>query len=119
MAGPVADHIAEFIVALGEFPGPADRRGSGLLSERVRHEVAGGDPEADFQNALYKSRRIVEGLALRPTRGEILAEVRRAERRAQRILTRRWGDVLKLAESLCRRRSGRMTARQVGRLLAR
>jgi hypothetical protein len=47
----------------------------------------------------------------------ITAEVERAERRTERILNCRWNDVVKLARSLCRRESGRMTARQIGRLL--
>jgi hypothetical protein len=47
----------------------------------------------------------------------IVAEVERAERRAERILRQRRADVLKLARSLCRRKSGRLTAGQVRRLL--
>jgi hypothetical protein len=48
---------------------------------------------------------------------DVVAEAERAEGRAARVLRRRWADVLKLARSLCRRKSGRLTAGQVRRLL--
>lgn len=45
------------------------------------------------------------------------AEILAAERRVEEILKRRWDDVVKLAHSLCRRKTHRMTAKQVFRLL--
>ena len=48
---------------------------------------------------------------------DILAEVVRAERRAGRILKRQWVAFLKLAHDLSRRPCGRMSARQVERLI--
>jgi hypothetical protein len=48
---------------------------------------------------------------------DILAEVVRAERRAGRILKRRWAAFLTLAHALSRRPCGRMSAEQVRRVI--
>jgi hypothetical protein len=48
---------------------------------------------------------------------DILAEVVRAERRAERILKRQWVALLTLAHALSRRPCRRMSARQVVRLI--
>jgi hypothetical protein len=101
-------------------------------SSRIRRGDPGnGEPGSDVANTLERAQWVCEGRAGRPagwpftTRRdyngpsdeEILAEVVRAEKRAERILKRDWDKVLKLAGSLCRRKSGRMTAAQVNRLL--
>jgi hypothetical protein len=52
----------------------------------------------------------------KPTREQLASEIRRAERSAVRLLLRNWATVDKLAQALDRR--GRLTGRQVGRLLA-
>jgi hypothetical protein len=111
---------------------------SGILSERIRHDKGNDDPHGDYLAAVAQAKQILEGLSLlrlkvafeagdlkagdhvdhTPRREDIAAEVGRAERRALGILTRRWPEVLKLAGSLCRRKSGRITARQVKQLLA-
>ena len=47
----------------------------------------------------------------------MLKELIRAEKEAEKVLKRHWGAVEKLAESLLRRQSGRMTGKQVRRLI--
>src|SRR5262249_50698635 len=47
----------------------------------------------------------------------VLAEIVNAERYAERILKSRWCDVVKIAESLLRRKAARLTGKQVARLL--
>jgi hypothetical protein len=51
------------------------------------------------------------------TVGDHEAILRRAEAAAEALLVRRWGDVLRLADSLVRRQAGYMTYRQVCRLV--
>ena len=51
--------------------------------------------------------------------GATFEELLRAERRAERILVQKWDQVEKLAYSLMVRVSGRMTGKQVNRLLGR
>jgi hypothetical protein len=47
----------------------------------------------------------------------IIRQVELAERRAKRIISRRWGAVLKLALALLRRQSHRLTGREARRLV--
>jgi hypothetical protein len=64
----------------------------------------------------YDAERVFWQQAGHGLHEDILAEIVRAERRAERILQRRWVAFLKLENALSRRPCGRMSARQVVRL---
>jgi hypothetical protein len=67
----------------------------------------------------YHTRRVFWQQAGDGLHEDILAEIVRAERRAGRILKRRWVAFLKLAQALSRRPCRRMSAGQVVRLIGR
>jgi len=129
------EQLAALSRVLGGRPGY--RRISALLSTLQEAGGLEGDLEGDRENALRKA----EALALKgflsksaatglPAPGEApsvithhdcwpdaLAEILQAESRAERIIVRNWAGVCRLAVSLFRRKSHRMTARQVARLI--
>jgi hypothetical protein len=108
---------------------------------RVQEAPAGSGDRSDLQAAWHKGEAIATALTIRRAKEElmekarqgevgvsynlagydyrpdIIAEVVRAERRAERILKQEWGRVLQLAYSLARRKNHRMTAKQVHRLI--
>ena len=65
----------------------------------------------------YHTQQVFWRQATHGRHEDILAEVVRAERRAGRILRRRWMAFLELAHALSRRPCGRMSAGQVRRLI--
>jgi hypothetical protein len=65
----------------------------------------------------YHAKRVFWRQAAHGRHEDILAEVVQAERRARRILQRRWVAFLKLAHTLSRRPCGRMSAGQVSQLI--
>lgn len=65
------------------------------------------DPGHDISVALDRANRYLHPMA----------EIEAAERRVEQILKERWDAVLKLAGSLYRRKSHRMTGKQVRRLI--
>jgi hypothetical protein len=127
LTGTVAGYVAEAM----HFGGWPKRL---RISEAVRrHGLDGGGPEMKYTVKLAKAIR--EGQALKdatrrawespngqspvtkPTKADIVSEIERAEERAERILRRRWDDVLRLTLSLSRRKSRRMTGAQALALL--
>jgi len=112
----------------------AEDLGMGVDQGRLSRRLAGrysGPVHPDDRAAVRKAWAIRTGELLddyhtqhvfwqQATHGrheDILAEIVRAERRAERILKRRWVAFLKLAHALSRRRCRRMSARQVMRLI--
>jgi hypothetical protein len=115
----------QLIAALGETPRPR------LLSTVIRqlyttkgnayhdlitgsdHDLALSDAHALFFDAKRKRRICSEKTLVQG----MLAEIRQAEVQAEAILKQRWEDVGRLARSLCRRRSHRLTEKQALYLL--
>jgi hypothetical protein len=121
LAVDVAGYLAEDLAA-------------GVDRERLSRRLAGGfsgpvhlDDRAAVRKAWairtgellddYHTQQVFWRQATHGRHVDILAEVVRAERRAGRILWRRWAAFLKLAHALSRRRCGRMSAGQVRRLI--
>jgi hypothetical protein len=113
----------------------AEDLAAGVDRERVSRRLAGGHSgpvHLDDRAAVRKAWAIRTGEFLDDYHTQhvfwqeaghgrhegILAEIVRAERRAGRILQRRWVAFLKLAHALSRRPCGRMNAGQVVRLIA-
>ena len=65
----------------------------------------------------YHTQRVFWQQATHGRHEDILAEIVRAERRAERILKRQWVAFLKLAHALSRRPCRRMSAGQVRKLI--
>jgi hypothetical protein len=109
------------------------------ISTHVRLGIPDSSPGCDDQLAMDRASAIVKHVKLQEwwTRevahgpvggapsydlapedaGRVVAEIARAESSARRVLKQHWDAVEKLAESLPRRRTGRMSARQVIRLI--
>jgi hypothetical protein len=121
LAVDVAGHLAEDLAA-------------GCNRERLSRRLAGGysgpvhvDDRAAVRKAWairtgellddYHAQRVFWQQADHGRHEDVLAEIIRAERRAERILKRRWVAILKLAHALSRRPCGRMSAAQVVRLI--
>jgi hypothetical protein len=121
LAVDVAGHLAEDLAA-------------GCIRDRLSRRLAGGysgPVHLDDRAAARKARAICTGELLddyhtegvfwqQATHGrheDILAEIVRAERRAERILKRQRVAILKMAHALSRRTCGRMSAGQVVRLI--
>jgi hypothetical protein len=121
LAVDVAGHLAEDLAA-------------GIDRERISRRLAGGysgPVQIDDRSAVTKAWAIRAGELLDDYHAEhvfwqqaglgrhedILAEIVRAERRAEHILKRQWVALLNLADALSRRPCGRMSAGQVVRLI--
>jgi hypothetical protein len=114
----------------------AEDLAAGLDRDRLSRRLAGGHSgpiQLDDRAAVRKAWAIRTGELLDDYHTEhvfwqqaghgrhedILAEIVRAERRAERILKRQWVAFLKLAHALSRRPCRRMSAGQVVRLIGR
>ncbi len=123
LAVDVAGHLAEDLAA-------------GVDRERLSRRLAGGysgpvhlDDRAAVRKAWairtgevlddYHTRRVFWQQAERQRHEDILAEIVRAERRAERILKRQWVAFLKLAHALSQRPCRRMDVAQVRKLVGR
>src|SRR5262245_60602610 len=123
LAVDVAGHLAEDLAA-------------GVDRDRLSRRLAGGysgpvhlDDRAAVRKAWaihtgellddYHAEHVFWQQAAHGRHADILAEIVRAERRAERILKRRWVAFLKLAHALSRSPRGRMSAGQVVRLIGR
>ena len=121
LAFDVAGYLAEDLAA-------------GVDRERVSRRLAGGysgpihpDDRAAVRKAWvirtgellddYHTEHVFWQQAGHGRHEDILAEIVRAERRAERILKRQWVAFLKLAHTLSRRPCRRMSAGQVVRLI--
>jgi hypothetical protein len=121
LAVDVAGHLAEDLAA-------------GCNRDRLSHRLAGGysgpihlDDRAAVRKGWairtgellddYHTRHVFWQQADHGRHEDILAEIVRAERRAERILKRRRVAFLKLAHALSRHPCGRMSAGQVMRLI--
>jgi hypothetical protein len=121
----------EFARILGE-PHPHPLRVSTLLRGELATQLLQED-ESDFSQAYDKIFHIALsrlGRDIEATRDAVerssmqeviessqAEELLLAERRAERILKRNWSKVLQLGHSLARRKSGRMTYKEVARLI--
>jgi hypothetical protein len=121
LAVDVAGHLAEDLAA-------------GCNRDRLSRRLAGGnsgpvhlDDRAAVRKAwairtgelldAYHTERVFWQQAGHGRHEDILAEIIRAERRAERIIKRQWVAFLKLAHALSRCPCGRMSAGQVVRLI--
>lgn len=117
----VAGHLAEDLAA-------------GCNRDRLSRRLAGGysgpiqfDDRAAVRKAwAIRIGEILEGYSVQQVfwqqadhgrHEDVLAEIVRAERRAERVLKRQWVALLKLAHTLSRCPCGRMSAGQVVRLI--
>src|SRR5262245_40173539 len=112
----------------------AEDLAAGRDQERLSRRLAGGysgPVQIDDRSAVrkawairtgeflgdYHTRRVFWQQAGHGWHEDILAEIVRAERRAERILKQQWVPFLKLAHALSRRPCGRLSAGQVVRLI--
>ncbi len=99
------------------------------ISYHLRHadddgaSSEGGDEwhAAQLARRIVEHERMIEARPLVVTRSinnaDIVAEIERAEAAAERILKRRWDEVIAVATAIFRRKSGRLTGKQVAQTI--
>jgi hypothetical protein len=111
VAGLVAEDLWFGLWNYGGWPEPGTSAGCFTrLSDLLAHGATSADPDSDL-NSATRAGRVLTRLDLY---GDHILE---AEQRADALLRREWNRVGRLARSLCRRRSHRLTGSEVERLI--